>query len=1111
MTCASRACGAVACAVAWIAVCGPASAQAPAARSIFPNLESNIERPLRYRPHGGDFVIVNGTESFNRPLYGRNTAFRVDAGDEPEFVLYLPGRGGNLRLGVRSGAQARWLTDAARVTARYRPGEMIHEIEDPLLGRGAMLEIHALALHETDGLILQFTLHSKASNPLPELIVAYGGVNGERGVRDGDIGTERVPISEWFQLAPEFCRDNAIDVSRNSFELRSAAAKIAGVFPEGSQLSIADAERWRDAALLAASAGAQTRTPVLLAAVALPRNQPGYFALQVQPRAGAAVELSTYRDVTASQAAPAATLEQVVAPYSSQRLPAVFERTQGHFRALRSRVQVRTPDPYLDAAVGALNVAADASWDEPQGVVMHGAIAWRARLLGWRGAYAMDALGWHDRARRHLAYWSTRQNTGPIPARIPPAEEATNLARNPAAIHSNGDLSNSHYDMNLVYIDALFRHLLWTGDLEFAREVWPVIERHLAWERRLFRREFGPQRLPLYEGYAAIWASDDLQYHGGGTTHASAYNWWHNVMAARLARLLGKDPSPFEREAELIRRAMEEHLWLPEQGMFAEYRDYLGAQRAHPAAALWSFYLVLDAPGLVDARRAWQMSRYVDLHLPHLPVRGPGIAGPRHHVLATSNWMPYTWSINNVVMGENLHAALAFWQAQRPAEAFTLLRSAILASMYMGIAPGNVGTMNYLDVYRRESQRDFADGGGVMARALVEGLFGVRPDALAGEIVIAPGWPSEWPRVELASAALDLRFERRRRTDRYFVGVKSAAFRRGRLRLPLSHDGARVTSAGRELPAAIVADALGRRWVEVEWKLADAAALEVHWLGRRRVQSPAALDAAAGVAQSRAVEEPVSACAPPAGAPKREAGFVAIGLAEHFNDRLDQIFVRGKYRSPRSPFASLAMPAQGIGAWAGHVHELPQIDDSGLRAAAAANGGRFVLPNRVPFELPSAGAGPNVAFVSRWDNHPSSIAIPLRGRGSCLYLLMAGSTNHMQSRFDNAELVVEYADGERRGLALRNPTNWWPIDQDYFIDDFQFRRPGRIPMRVDLRTGAVRSPDAASFAGSGGKIGGGAATVLEMPLDGARELRSLTVTAIANEVIVGLLGLTLAN
>jgi hypothetical protein len=41
-----------------------------------PNLVGNIDRPIRYRPDGGDFVIENGGETFNRPLYGGDTAFR---------------------------------------------------------------------------------------------------------------------------------------------------------------------------------------------------------------------------------------------------------------------------------------------------------------------------------------------------------------------------------------------------------------------------------------------------------------------------------------------------------------------------------------------------------------------------------------------------------------------------------------------------------------------------------------------------------------------------------------------------------------------------------------------------------------------------------------------------------------------------------------------------------------------------------------------------------------------------------------------------------------------------------------------------------------------------
>ena len=34
-----------------------------------PLLLTNVERPLRYRPDGDDFVIKNGAEFFNRPLY----------------------------------------------------------------------------------------------------------------------------------------------------------------------------------------------------------------------------------------------------------------------------------------------------------------------------------------------------------------------------------------------------------------------------------------------------------------------------------------------------------------------------------------------------------------------------------------------------------------------------------------------------------------------------------------------------------------------------------------------------------------------------------------------------------------------------------------------------------------------------------------------------------------------------------------------------------------------------------------------------------------------------------------------------------------------------------
>ena len=237
--------------------------------------------------------------------------------------------------------------------------------------------------------------------------------------------------------------------------------------------------------------------------------------------------------------------------------------------------------------------------------------------------------------------------------------------------------------MNLVAVDAFFRHLLWTGDMDYARRMWPVIERHLAWERRLFRREFGPDKLPLYEAYAAIWASDDLNYNGGGVTHASAYNYWHNKMAARVAKMIGQDPAPYEHEADLILRAMQKYLWLADEGTFAESKDYLGLQLVHPNAGLWTFYHTMDSE-VPTPFEAWQMSRWVDTNIAHIPEISMSATsnieleletGPTcFFTLPTTSWMPYLWSLNNVVMAEAAHTSLAFWQANRPDAAFSLFK-----------------------------------------------------------------------------------------------------------------------------------------------------------------------------------------------------------------------------------------------------------------------------------------------------------------------------------------------------------------------------------------------------------------------------------------------------
>ena len=127
------------------------------------------------------------------------------------------------------------------------------------------------------------------------------------------------------------------------------------------------------------------------------------------------------------------------------------------------------------------------------------------------------------------------------------------ITRNP-----NGYIGAHHYDMNLVFIDQLLNHFNYTGDTAYVKKMWPLLKRHLAWEKKNFDADGDG----LYDAYAAIWASDALQYSGGGVTHSSAYNYRANKEAAGLAKLIGEDGTAYEKEANKILNAINKNLWM---------------------------------------------------------------------------------------------------------------------------------------------------------------------------------------------------------------------------------------------------------------------------------------------------------------------------------------------------------------------------------------------------------------------------------------------------------------------------------------------------------------------------------------------------------------------
>ncbi|WP_133273376.1 DUF4450 domain-containing protein [Hymenobacter radiodurans] len=804
-------------------------AQAQSAPPTPPALWHDQARTLRYRPDGSDFVITNGNKRFTRALYGTNTAFRVETGDLPEFALYLPGMGGNFKLGLLVDGQSKWLIEADSIEARYRPGAMLYEVKDALLGAGK-LQLEVLAQADAEGMLVRATFDGVPAGKV-RLLWAFGGATGKKFSRDGDIGAD--PESN-FYLKPEYCQGNVFELKNNTFRLTfgappkppknealvaEAASKkppvaiipaarptLTGVVPPTSETHIADATQQASPAQLYASQN--STTPVLTGAIKVKAGEALYFTIQ-KP--------------------------ETAAPRYNE-LPQVWTRAEAARQKLANRVRVQTPDPYINTLGGALSIAADAIWQDP--AYLHGSIAWRMPLNGWRGAYTADPLGWHDRAQTHFRSYAKSQLTSPAVGPLV-MDTALHLARHQeklgTAVFSSGYISRNpggdfrphHYDMNLVYIDALLRHLRWTGDLTMARELWPVLQRHLAWEKR----NFDTDNDGLYDAYAAIWASDALQYSGGAVTHSSAYNYLANKVAAELATRLGQNPEPYQQEATKIHQALNARLWMPGQGWYAEYQDALGLKQLHPAAALWTVYHALDSD-VPDAFQAYQALRYVDTSIPHIPVRATGLPDEGYHLLSTTNWQPYDWSINNVALAEVLHTTLANWQAGRTDEAFKLWKSALLESMYLGSSPGNIQQVSFYDAHRGELYRDFADPIGVASRTLLEGLFGIVPDALGGILTIRPGLPAAWNNAALSVPDIDFDFKRQGQQDAYTITPRFAQPLRLRMQVQAQADDIQsITVNGQPGKWQALEAAVGQPVIEINSAPAAKYEVAITWQG----------------------------------------------------------------------------------------------------------------------------------------------------------------------------------------------------------------------------------------------------------------------------------------
>lgn len=1179
------------------------------------------ERQLRYTPEGEDFVIVNGDRKFNRALYGTNTAFRVETGDIPEFGLFMPNMGGNIQLGLIKKDESIWLNDAEYIKSIYRSGSRIYEIKDPLIDNGK-ISITVLAMAEAEGVVMKIETFDLPVDT--ELLCMYGGANNKRFSRNGDLGVDE---PDAFALNADACENNLYKIIQNAFSLeygqgtKDGPYTVQGVFPEHSEVKQASPYAVTTPCDVLKSSPTDNK-PVLVSIIPIEKSEVYYIAVRKE---------SNKR-------------------LSYSQLEDEFNKAESRRKQIAGTVRIKTPDPYFNTLGGVLSIAADGIWDDATHTWQHGAVGWRMPLNGWRAAYVGDAVGWHERTRKHFDGYAASQITDMEPTIPHPSQDQKlNLARAEknwgTQMYSNGYICRNpyntkqmhHYDMNLVYIDALLWHFNWTGDMDYVSKMWPVLKRHLAWEKR----NFDPDDDGLYDAYAGIWASDALQYNSGSVTHSSAYNYRANKMAAEIADKLDEDSKLYKTEAEKILKAVNSQLWLTDKGWWAEYKDFMGNRMIHPNAAVWTVYHAIDSD-IHTPFQAYQATRYVDTSIPHIPVLAKGLADNGYHTVSTTNWLPYSWSINNVAFAEVAHTSLAYWQAGRENEAFKLFKSSVLDGMYLGDSPGNIGQVSFYDAARGECYRDFGDPVGVYSRVLVQGLFGIIPDAMNQNMTIRPGFPSDWNHASISTPDVAFDFKRNGTNDSYKISNRIKQVNTIQLLVKANHENIRSVTVNGKTQKWELVDNIGKPLVKINCAGAETYEVLIEWQGKpleiasyeqqgvkgeiwslncnneitkiydpqnvlknsqveknnikgilqgelgnrtlfvqtrqgqmfwwqplhieiiepffanydpessklefkltNNLKQDVEINVSVNHEAKKCFEQPVSLKSGETShlisipneyvkvgtntlqveksgeviyqtnlinwnLRNENPKYETVQFEKYMNASVSQIF-KNEYLTPRSPYTTLQVPKQGIGEWC-HPSLTANIEDSGLRKAV--RNGELSTPLGVPFHTTGDDKANNIAFTTLWDNYPAQIDIPLTGKASHAYLMMAGSTNHMQCHVVNATITISYKDGSKSVLNLIPPETWAPIEQDFYLDGSAFVSQRSRPYRVAFKTGVVnrdmeKEMRISSNEVYGRNIDGGAGIILDLPLDANKELDSLEMKTLANEVVIGLMGVTL--
>lgn len=1082
---------------------------------------------LRYSAEGREIVGYNRSCFNNRPLYCEppNDCV-VLAGDRPFLrLLAEPYVLGSFSAAILRDGSGTWFHEYSEIESRYRCGRMTWHIMSKSQ-RDLSVSLTAVPLHGAGGFVLR--LHAQGLRPGDRLVWAFGGATEDKDVRLGwdpimrgnpqlyRSGDPRKPQAN-LSMDPSKCRANQAIIEGQTFRLtaKEAATHVAiGRCDREGHLRLGDASAYSSPAGLLESSANQL--PVICGVIDLrPETDDLYWMVE----AGSTDHASkNQRNANAAEA---------------------FRESTDYLAAIE-RVEIETPEPRLDAAIASVCHPIDAACDRNPYIYRHGCMAFFIQFLGWRVLCGATALGWHDRIlseTQHYAAFQVKDSAGrQNPQSDPNREYCIEGAQ--SRFWGRGRLApnDEHmYNTQSQFFDQAIRDWRWTADAKLEETLLPMLELHLEWARDCF----DPDDDGLYETYINSLPTDSVWYNGGGSVEESAYVYYAHRAAADMARRAGDTASTtrHSEQAQKIQLALNKILWLKERGHFGLYQEQGGHQRVHSDAWVYSEFLPIDA-GITTSEQALQSLYYTEWALERVRLPFGGV------LCQPSNWVPWKWSVRDTFGGDVCALALAYFQTGLADEGWELLLGATLESAYGGAVPGGMSHIG--------AGTDFSDNCHMFARTVVEGLFGFEPDYPNNLVRFRPAFPSAWEKASIRTPDYSLTYQQEGNIDRYDLTLTRPSHTE--CLLPVRAEKVLAVTWNGEEIAWTAEPGFGCTLLRIRAKDMASARLAIQLSERIPLASAIRIEGEAGThvqltaprgilgrwqdfhgvlerAQSEGSSIHGQLASKPGfhivladvlvgSLPQRQifkinvrapameaklasqtlqtvpanARWTLIDSSPHCNGDIRTIFQQS-YLSPRPKTCSVRLGADGYSAWTFPFWKVkPPIVDLDHLDRLSDSAERIVTPQSVPFRRPMGVK--NIAFTSLWDNWPSSITVSVSSKAEALWLLVCGSTFPMQTRIANAVLRFRYADSVIETLELVPPLNFWSLcswgqgDYDYALDGFCL--PHSPPPTVNLGNNCR-------------------AMVLSWKLRGESQLEDVTLETLSQDVVIGLMGLSLMN